>query len=126
MPPTLPPPNHGALAEAAVACYLEGEGFAVVARNLRLGSYELDVVARRQDLIVVVEVRFRSAGAWTSGFGSILPEKRRRIRRAAQRLWRLRYAKDSSVSRLRIDAAAVVLRDGHYTVTYCPGAFSGA
>lgn len=126
MPATLPPPNHGALAEAAVARYLENEGFDIVARNLRVGSYELDVVARREELVVVVEVRFRSAGAWTSGFGSILPEKRRRVRRAAQRLWRIRYAKDPSVSRLRIDAAAVVLRDGEYAVTYCPGAFTGA
>lgn len=125
MRPTPPSPNHGALAESAVAEYLEREGFLIVARNLRLGSYELDVVARRQDLVVVVEVRFRSASAWTSGFGSILPEKRRRVRRAAERLWRARYARDTSVSRLRIDAAAVVLRGGQYEVTYCPGAFCG-
>lgn len=114
---------RGVRAELAVAQYLQEQGFDIVATNLRLGSLELDVVARRQDLVVVVEVRFRGAGSWTTGFGSILPEKRRRVRRAAERLWRQRYARDCSVARLRIDAAAVVLIDGTYRVTYCPGAF---
>ena len=40
----------------------------MIATNLRIGRLELDVVARRADLIVVVEVRFRGAGSWTSGF----------------------------------------------------------
>jgi putative endonuclease len=115
--------SHGAGAEAAVARYLSDQGFDVIATNLRIGRLELDVVARRADLIVVVEVRFRGAGSWTSGFGSILPEKRRRVRRAAEILWRRRYARDASVSRLRIDAAAVVLEGTAYRITYCPGAF---
>jgi putative endonuclease len=114
---------QGAQAEAAVVCYLRDQGFDLVATNLRVGRYELDVVARRADLVVVVEVRFRGAGSWTSGFGSILPEKRRRVRQAAHQLWRSRYARDESVTRLRIDAAAVVMRDGRFLITYCPGAF---
>jgi putative endonuclease len=116
---------HGAQAELAVAGYLQDQGFEIVALNLRVGRDELDVVARRDELVVVVEVRFRSATSWTTGFGSILPEKRKRIQRAARRLWRVRYAHDSSVARLRLDAAAVVLTEGRYVITYCPGALPG-
>ena len=78
-----------------------------MAQNLRLGKLELDVVARQGPLIVVVEVRTRGAGAWTTAFGSIDSAKRRRIRRAGERLWQRRYKNDASVERLRFDAASV-------------------
>jgi putative endonuclease len=94
-------------AETAVADYLMERGFTVVARNLRLGRLELDVVARRDALIVIVEVRTRGSGAWTTAFGSIDSSKRRRIRQAGERLWQRRYKRDASVERVRFDAASV-------------------
>jgi putative endonuclease len=117
--------SPGAQAEMLVAQYLKDRGFDLVALNLRVGRDELDVVARHRDLVVIVEVRFRSARSWTTGFGSILPDKRKRLQRAARRLWRTRYAHDPTVSRLRLDAAAVVFNDGRYVITYCPGALPG-
>ena len=50
-----------------MARLLVERGFQIVATNLRLSYLELDVVARRDDLVVVVEVRSRSASSWTSG-----------------------------------------------------------
>ncbi len=124
---TQPPGRRvrGTEAERRVADYLQERGFQIVAINLRLGNDELDVVARCQDLVVVVEVRFRAETSWTTGFGSILPDKRRRMQRAARRLWRTRYARDASVSRLRLDVAAVSLVNGAYSISYCPGALPG-
>jgi putative endonuclease len=115
---------RGSSAEAIVAEYLEQRGFVVVAQNLRLGKLELDVVARRAELIVVVEVRTRGASAWTSGFGSIDAAKRRRIRRAGERLWQRRYKNDASVERLRFDAASVVFDEsGRAEIEYAEAAF---
>jgi putative endonuclease len=111
-------------AELAVARYLEQRGFRIVATNLRQGPLELDLVARQRDLVVVVEVRSRGSGAWSTAFGSLLPRKRQAIRRAAWRLWRARYAKDPSVTRLRIDAAAVTFTEAGAVIDYCPGAFT--
>ncbi len=113
----------GAAAERVVAAYLEEKGFAIVAHNLRVGRDELDVVARCEDLIVVVEVRTRSSSSWTTSFGSILPEKRRRVRRAARRLWSTRYARDPTARRLRIDAAAVVYDGPRPKIIYSAAAF---
>jgi putative endonuclease len=111
-------------AEAAIAAYLERRGFAIVARNLRLGRLELDVVARKDALIVVVEVRTRGPGAWTTAFGSIDSAKRRRIRRAGERLWRRRYKNDVSVERMRFDAASVSFDEsGEVRVEYAEAAF---
>ena len=98
-------------------------GFQIVAVNLRLSYLEIDVVARRGDLVVVVEVRSRGSGAWTSGFGSLDGKKRYRIRLAGQRLWQRRYRHDLSVKRLRYDAASVVFTPGGPVIEYVEAAF---
>ncbi len=112
-----------ATAEEAVAAFLVQRGFAIVGRNLRVGRLELDVVARCGPLIVVVEVRHRGSGAWTSGFGSIDRAKRQRVRRAGERLWQRRYRNDPSVERLRFDAASVSFVNRQPVVEYAEAAF---
>jgi putative endonuclease len=113
----------GRAAEHAVASFLRARGFAIVALNLRVGRYELDVVARSGPLIVVVEVRARGPKAWTRGFGSLTPAKRLRIRRAGERLWQRRYRHDPSAERLRFDAASVRFDASGTHVEYVPAAF---
>ena len=112
----------GLQAETVVADYLEKLGFTILERNLRLGYLELDLVARKRELIAVVEVRYRAPSSRTTGFGSLSTEKRRRLRRAANRLWRQRFAKDVSIRRLRLDAAIVEYDcDGTPVVSYAAG-----
>ncbi|MBK7581404.1 MAG: YraN family protein [Myxococcales bacterium] len=113
----------GGSAERAVVHYLRQHGCHIVATNLRLGRLELDVVARQDRTIIVVEVRTRGSGAWTTGFGSINLKKRQRVRRAGERLWRARYKHDSSVDRMRFDAASVTFDDGTPVVEYAQAAF---
>ena len=113
----------GARAEGVVARYLEAAGFSIVARNLRIGLLEIDIVARHADLIAIVEVRTRGATAWTSGFGSLTAAKRARIRRAGLRLWRQRYRDDPSVAHLRFDAACVHFEATEARVEYAVAAF---
>ena len=98
-------------------------GYQIVALNLRLQYLELDVVARHNDVIVVVEVRQRGPRAWTSGFGSIDGRKRHRIRLAGHRLWQRRYQHDPSVNRLRFDAASVRFGPGGAEIEYVEAAF---
>lgn len=113
----------GRAAEQAVAIWLEQQGWSIVGTNLRVGRLELDVVARRDGVVAVVEVRTRGAGAWTSGLGSIDGGKRMRIRRAGERLWQRRFKTDPSVERLRFDAASVTFHDGEPSVEYIIAAF---
>lgn len=80
-------------------------------------------MARRGDLIVVVEVRTRRSSAWTTGFGSLDAKKRYRVRLAGQRLWQRRYRNDASVNRLRFDAASVVFGPGGPVIEYVEAAF---
>lgn len=96
-----------------------------MARNLRIGRDEIDIVARDGTVVAIVEVRTRGAGAWTTAFGSIDRGKRRRLRRAGTRLWRQRFKSDGSVERLRFDAASVVLdqNGGIEHIEYARAAF---
>ena len=98
-------------------------GFEIVALNLRLQYLELDVVARQGELVVVVEVRTRGDGAWTSSFGSMDGRKRYRVRLAGQRLWQRRYQQDPSVKHLRFDAASVSFGPEGARIEYVPAAF---
>jgi putative endonuclease len=51
----------GDLAEQVAARHLAGLGWAIVARNVRVGRWEIDIVAREPpDTLVFVEVRSRS------------------------------------------------------------------
>lgn len=101
--------ERGRAAERLAEDFLVARGYTVVARNLRVGRDELDLVMRAGPLIVVVEVRCRGAGSWSSAFGSLGAAKRARVRRAAARLWRDRYRADPSAERMRLDVVTVEL-----------------
>ncbi|MCH2108579.1 MAG: YraN family protein [Polyangiaceae bacterium] len=113
----------GKAAEELVARYLLKEGYEIEERNLRLGAFELDLVARQGEVIVIVEVRYRGAGAYQSALASIGPLKRIRIRRAGKRLWSQRYRRDPMVARMRFDVAAVSESSEGMALEYIRAAF---
>lgn len=97
----------GHRAEDLAAAYLEREGFRVLWRNIRIGSLEIDLVAMKDDLVIIVEVRSRSASAFEGPLASIGWNKRRMLLRAARGLWRGRLKKVPDVARVRIDVIAI-------------------
>ena len=50
----------GKLGEDSAAKFLEANGYTIVARNFRIRSAEIDIVARIDNVIVFVEVKARS------------------------------------------------------------------
>jgi putative endonuclease len=98
-------------------------GFVLVARNLRLGALEIDIVARDGPVVVVVEVRSRRHQSFSSGFSSFSAVKRKRVRWAGERLWNRRYRHDSTVQRMRFDAASVTWIRGRPFIEYTRAAF---
>lgn len=65
----------GRLGEAAAMDYLIREGFMVEAQNWRMGHYELDLVARKGDVIHFVEVKCRLAGGLTTAEDALTKAK---------------------------------------------------
>lgn len=112
------------MAEEVVADYLAARGFRIFGQNVRVGHFELDIVAQQGDLVVVVEVRHRGSSSWQSALESVGPEKIRRIRTAGERLWSERFANDPTFNRLRYDIATVTFQPGGETIVeYFEGAF---
>jgi len=114
---------EGDRAERLVADWLEGQGFSIVARNLRLGMLELDIVAREGSAIAVVEVRSRSPESLTSALSSVSQAKVLRLRRAGERLWNRRFRRDPTCTHLRFDLAAVSWEERGPRLEYVRGAF---
>ena len=76
--------------------------------NVRLARGEIDIVARRGDVLVAVEVRTRGPRALAGPFASVTMAKRRRCRSALEALWTL-YASDRTIRRVRFGVCAVYL-----------------
>ncbi len=114
----------GRQAELAVADFLFAHGFDVLARNLRLGRLELDVVARKGPMLVVTEVRTRGAGSYLRAFESVSWAKRVRVLKAVDRLWARRGTLARGIERVRIDVASVSFVGRETRVEYVPSAIT--
>jgi putative endonuclease len=76
---------RGARGEALAAAWLEGRGYAVLARNFRCREGEIDIVAEKDGAVAFVEVKSWRAHGRAELEHSIGPAKQRRIARAARR-----------------------------------------
>lgn len=102
----------GRRAEDAAASFLEASGFFVLGRNVRVRRLEIDIIAREGQVIAVVEVRTRSAGAWIRALDSVDWRKMKRVRAAGEALWRATYRHDATLERMRFDVISVTLDEG--------------
>ncbi|MBN9167271.1 MAG: YraN family protein [Myxococcales bacterium] len=94
-------------AEALASDHVAADAFRVLWRNVRIGPLELDLVAKKDNLVIIVEVRSRGPGALEGPLASITWKKRRLLLRAARGLWRGRLKKMPDVQRVRIDVIAI-------------------
>lgn len=117
--------RHGRRAEDAATEHLLDQGFSILGRNVRIGPLEIDIVARRSDLVVIAEVRARGATSYEKPLASISRTKIRALMRAARGIWRGRLSKMRGVQRMRIDILAVT-RDaaGNETLEWIQGAIT--
>ncbi|KMQ66621.1 hypothetical protein ACM46_03620 [Chryseobacterium angstadtii] len=56
--------DFGKIAEDLAAEYLQKNGYKVLIRNFRFQKAEIDIIAEKEDLIVIVEVNARSTDAF--------------------------------------------------------------
>ena len=89
--------------EARAAAYLAARGYRIVARNLRAGGVELDLVATRGRLVVIVEVKTRRSRAAGTPEEAVDFRKRERLVRGAT-AWLA--AHPGRGSRVRFDVVA--------------------
>jgi putative endonuclease len=104
--------DRGRAGEALAAAYLELVGCRIVARNVRLGGVEVDLVADDGATRVLVEVRLRTRGDFGGAAATVGRRKRERLVRAACAL------AQRGAERIRVDVVAVDLAADGATLTH--------
>lgn len=106
---------RGKWAEDVVARWYQQHGYVLVARNWRCKRGELDVVACKNGVLVVCEVKARANNAFGTPAEAVTPAKQLKVRRAtADFRAKTREATDplsllvNTVSRVRFDVACVL------------------
>ena len=112
---------QGDAAEDRACRHLEGSGFSIVERNFRTRGGEIDIVARKGDVLVFVEVRSREVPGFGTPEESVTPAKRRRIVTAARHY--LSKVPPSSWREARFDVIAIEGVGNAAVLRHYPAAF---
>jgi putative endonuclease len=111
----------GVLGEDIASRHLAGKSYQVLERNWRCGRLEVDIIARENDQLVIVEVKTRSEGFLGSPDDLINKKKQKSLIRAANA-----YISRTGIDlEIRFDIVIVVFRSHRlYKVDHIEGAFS--
>ena len=103
-PPRDPRHELGLAGEAAAQGFLRSRGWTIEAHRFRFGRHDLDIVARRGDVVAFVEVKCRSTGSFGPPAEAVTWRKRQILATGA-RWWQSRFGR--AADRYRFDVIAV-------------------
>lgn len=109
--------SHG---EQIAADYLEAEGFAIVDRNWRSGHCEIDIIAVRDHVLHIVEVKLRKKDGLTTPEQAITAAKFRSLCKAARSYIAVRGL-DMEV---QFDLVAIESHQQGFDIRYIPNAMT--
>ena len=105
----------GIRGEEIATNYLRQNGYLIYYRNWRCGRYEIDIVATKQGITHIIEVRTRRAGALLSPEKSITTAKAESLRKAASAFLRQTH----TMGEVEFDLIAIdILPDGSHDVRF--------
>ena len=114
--------QRGAASERLAAEYLQAQGLAVLARNVRCRAGELDLVCLDGGVLAIVEVRQRVRIDFGGALASVTWRKQRKIIRATQLFLQRRAQWRRHV--VRFDVLAVEgVPDGAHRIVWIKDAF---
>lgn len=114
--------NHkeiGDYAEELACNYLIEKGFKILERNWRYKHLEIDIIAEKSDLLVVVEVKYRTYTAMGEPELFVNRQKQKFLIEAINQ-----YILQNSIDKeVRFDIVAVSRKRGEYVVHHIEDAF---
>ncbi|MBL8987769.1 MAG: YraN family protein [Gemmatimonadetes bacterium] len=115
-------PRHrrGLAGEIAAARYLESAGWRIEAHRFRLGHHDIDLVARRGQVVAFVEVKARTSATFGTGAQSV-GWRKRAILRVVAALWIARHG--AVGEEYRFDLVEVLDSRGFQHVSHIPDAW---
>lgn len=106
----------GRSAEELASRYLKDNGFHILHRNWRHGRYELDIVARKDGMLHIVEVKCRHREGLTTPEEALSHKKSSNLLKAAE----LYVGQNDTLSEIQIDLIAVEYTDASAEIRYYP------
>ena len=109
----------GKIGEELAAKYLINNGFSVLRRNFRYQKTEIDIIARKEDILVVVEVKSRNRDFYEDLSEAVPTKKRKRIVVAADY-----FVQEQQLDlEVRFDIISVVQKGNNFVIEHLPDAF---
>lgn len=93
--------REGARAEQLAAGVLERDGYQVLEQRFRFHRHDIDLVARRANVVVFVEVKSRASSRYGTASESITARKQRELARAAG-AWLQKFGRPRDVCRFDV------------------------
>lgn len=109
----------GHIGEQLAASWLMERGYVILEQNYRYRSKEIDIIACKDEMLVVVEVKLRGRGALESPASAVDLRKIRHLVSATNG-----YIKSRSLDcEVRFDVIAITYSPPDYEVEHIPDAF---
>jgi putative endonuclease len=109
----------GASGEKTAEKFLKEKGYEILATNWRFGSDEIDIIARYNGFLVIVEVKTRSTNVFGEPEIAVTKQKQKFLIRAAQNYILQKNINDET----RFDIIAIVSKNGNNTIHHIEDAF---
>lgn len=103
----------GTAAEEIAAKTLRSEGCSIVERNYRAGRKEVDIIAKKGNIIIFCEVKSRVAGSLHAPWEAVNKNKKAAIIGTARRYWEDRLKpNERAFYTSRFDVISIVFNNG--------------
>jgi putative endonuclease len=109
----------GAAGEEIASQHLENKGFEIISRNWQYMHRELDIVAKKDNMLVIVEVKTRAAGSMITPLEAVTPRKQRLIISAANTF----IEKHDIDLEVRFDIVSVIYQVNSFQIEHIENAF---
>lgn len=110
---------QGYTGEEMAVNFLFQKGYRILERNWRCGHLEVDIIAEKDDYLVIVEVKTRKSSAFGEPEVFVDRQKQQRLIRAA-----MYYAKFKCVTKeIRFDIISVINSLEHQEINHIENAF---
>lgn len=109
----------GVLGEQLAAAYLLAQGYELLERNYRFDKAEIDIIAQKGEMIVVVEVKTRNSAFFGDPQSFVTPSKIKLLIKAANEY----LISNQMKNEVRFDIISVLKNNTTEDIEHFPSAF---
>ena len=109
----------GKFGEEMAQNHLLAKGYKIIAKNWRFGKDEIDIVAKHNNFLVIVEVKTRSTDFFGDPEEAVTKKKQKFLVRAADA-----YINNNKIAEeVRFDIISIVVTGSHWEINHIEDAF---